>query len=83
MSSYKDYQRLDRLKRRAEYLRQQIDENWRPDHGYDKGELAALEWAIPILETKLINNSLSINKSMGKGHKLPSFLSTPKQEQGE
>lgn len=54
----KYFDRIERLRRRAEYLRNRIAKLESKDLrslAYDKGELSALEWAIPLLEDHMIN----------------------------
>ena len=45
----RELERLDRLRRRCEWLNRRIA-NHRGDPGFDKSELSALEWAIRLLE---------------------------------
>ena len=45
----KELERLDRLRRRCEWLRRRIA-NHHGDPGFDKSELSALEWAIRFIE---------------------------------
>jgi len=45
----KEMERLDRLRRRCEWLKRRIA-NHRGDPGFDKSELSALEWAIRFFE---------------------------------
>ncbi|HZC34118.1 MAG TPA: hypothetical protein VE242_00820 [Chthoniobacterales bacterium] len=45
----KEMERLDRLRRRCEWLKRRIL-NHRGDPGFDKSELSALEWAIRFIE---------------------------------
>lgn len=45
----KEMERLDRLRRRCEWLTRRIA-NHRGDPGFDKSELSALEWAIRFIE---------------------------------
>jgi hypothetical protein len=45
----KEMARLDRLRRRCEWLKRRIA-NHRGNPGFDKGELSALEWAIRFIE---------------------------------
>lgn len=57
---YREFDRIERLKRRAEWLRQRIELN-PPKQGarnYDVGELSALEWAIPILEDHMMYKTI-------------------------
>ncbi len=49
MNSKKAFERIERLKRRAEWLRSQSDST-RSDISHTRAELSALDWAIPILE---------------------------------
>jgi hypothetical protein len=45
----KELERLERLRRRCEWLKRRIA-NHRGDAGFDKAELSALEWAIRFIE---------------------------------
>ncbi len=50
---------IERLRSRAEFLSGRIDQYIASGHadkaGFDQGELRALEWALPILETEWDN----------------------------
>ena len=45
----KELERLDRLRRRCDWLKLRIT-NHRGDPGFNKAELSALEWAIRFIE---------------------------------
>jgi hypothetical protein len=51
--------RIDTLKRRAEHLQARLERQGYSGMDFDKQELSALEWAIPILEARLVNHTLS------------------------
>lgn len=51
--------RIDVLKRRAEFLQERTERKGYKTSDYDLAELSALEWAIPILEARLVNHTLS------------------------
>jgi len=56
-TKFREFDRLDRLKKRVEYIQDRLDRSAGSAGSlqYYTGELSALEWAIPILETYLMN----------------------------
>ncbi len=74
---YKEFDRLSRLVRRAEWVKKRSS-NVRPSSvAYDLGELSALEWAIPILEAYLIKKytaRLDFETLKAFKHEIPDHL---------
>ena len=57
----KEFDRLEFLRRRADFLRKQlgIKPPYFGSRSYDTQELSALEWAIPLLEDHLMNKTIT------------------------
>lgn len=58
---YREFDRLGRLQRRADYLKIVVlTKKWGPNSAdYARGELSAIAWAIPILEAYLVKKYTS------------------------
>lgn len=60
-TKYREFDRIERLRRRAEWLQKRIEMYKQGKHAWDRGELSALEWAIPILEDYMIDKTMNNN----------------------
>ncbi len=70
----REFDRVERLRSRAEWLKKRIAARKTGHPDYDRGELSSLEWAIPILEAYLIKKhtaSLDANTLKAIGHQIP------------
>lgn len=54
----REFDRIERLRDRRDYLRRGIETGFIKDPSYRSGELSALEWAIPLLEDHMMNKTI-------------------------